>query len=69
MELLDAQGAVKKDYGLTRLVVPPVTGNPTIPTGLVINAQDVEPGAYKLRVTAVDATGHESVRITDLVLM
>jgi VWFA-related protein len=66
MELLDAKGAVKKDYGLTRLVVPPVTGNPTIPTGLVINAQDVEPGAYKLRVTAVDATGHESVRTTDL---
>ncbi len=69
MELLDAKGAVKKDFGLTRLVVPPVTGNPTIPTGLVINAQDVEPGAYKLRVTAVDATGHESVRIADLVLM
>ena len=68
MELLDAKGAVKKDFGLTRLVVPPVTGNPTIPTGLVLNAQDVEPGPYKLRVTAVDATGHESVRTTDIVL-
>ena len=69
MELLDPKtGQVKKDFGLTRLKVPPVTGNPTVPVGLVMSAPEMEAGAYKLRITGVDATGHEFARTADIQL-
>ena len=69
MELLDPKtSAVKKDYGLTRLQVPPVTGNPTIPMGLKLSAPDVDAGPYTLRITGVDATGKEYARTIAIVL-
>jgi VWFA-related protein len=69
MELLDAKtGQVKKDFGLTRLQIPPVTGNPAVPLGLVLNVPDMDAGSYKLRVTALDATGHQSERTADIQL-
>ena len=69
MELLDPNtDQVKKDFGLTRLQVPPLTGNPTIPMGLVLNVADLEAGPYRLRVTAVDATGHQFARTADIQL-
>ena len=44
MELLDPKtGQVKKDFGLTRLQIPPVTGNPAVPHGLVLNVPDWMP--------------------------
>jgi len=69
MEMLDATtGQVKKDFGFVRLPVPPITGNPTVPLGLIVSAPDLAAGAYKLRLTAVDATGHEFARMADFQL-
>ena len=69
MELLDPKtGAVKKDFGLTRLKVPPLTGNPTVPMGLILSAPDLDAGAYQLRITALDDAGHQFARTTDIVL-
>ena len=69
MEILDAKsGQVKKDFGMIRLKVPPLTGNPTVPMGLIVSAPDLDAGAYKLRLTAVDGTGHEFARQTDIQL-
>ena len=69
MELLDpATGKVKKDFGLTRLRLPPLTGSTSIPMGLVVSAPELEPGVYKLRVTALDATGHQATRTIDIQL-
>lgn len=67
MELLDAaSGKVKKDFGLTRLRLPALTGKPAIPVGLVLTAPDLEPGLYRLRVTALDAKNHAASRSVDL---
>lgn len=67
MELLEAvTGKVKKDFGLTRLRIPPLTGSAAIPMGLVITAPELEAGDYKLRLSALDATGRQAVRIVDI---
>ena len=66
VELLDAAGNVKKDLGLTRLVLPPVTGNPTVPMALSLGLTDASAGDFKLRVTALDAKGRESARTVDI---
>lgn len=69
MELLDAAtGKAKKDFGLTRLRIPALTGLAAIPMGLVITAPELEAGAYKLRLSALDATGRQAVRIVDILL-
>ena len=69
MELLDPKtGAVKKDFGLTRLKMPPLTGNPTVPMGLILSAPDLDAGAYQLRITALDDAGHQFARTTDILL-
>jgi hypothetical protein len=69
MELLDAKtGQVKKDFGAIRLQLPPVTGNPTVPLGLIVSAPELEAGAYKLRLTAMDGAGHEFTRSADFQL-
>jgi hypothetical protein len=63
LELLDAKsGEVKKDFGSIRLQIPPVTGNPRVPVGLVVTAPELEAGSYRLRVTAMDATGRAVAR-------
>jgi VWFA-related protein len=67
MDLIDAAtGKVKKDFGLTRLRVPAPNGKTSIPIGLVLTAPELEAGAYKLRVTALDAKGHAAVRVTGI---
>jgi VWFA-related protein len=69
MELLDPKtGTVKKDFGLTRLKTPPLTGNPTVPMGLILAAPDLDAGAYQLRITAMDEAGHQFARTTDILL-
>jgi VWFA-related protein len=69
MELLDpASGAVKKDFGLIRLRLPPITGSPTVPMGLIVTAPELDAGPYKLRLTALDDKQHQAVRTLDIQL-
>ena len=63
MELLDpASGQVKKDFGLLRIRIPPVTGKTTVPAGLVLTEPELPAGPYSLRITALDSLGKEAVR-------
>jgi VWFA-related protein len=69
MELLDPKsGAVKKDFGVMRLDTPQATGSPAIPVGLVITAPELDPGLYRLRITAVDANKHQVARSAGIIL-
>jgi VWFA-related protein len=69
MEILDTAGAaVKKDFGLVRLRLPPLNGNPAVPMGLIVTAPELEPGSYKLRLTALDDNKHQAVRTIDIQL-
>jgi hypothetical protein len=63
MELLDpATRKAVTDFGVMRLKLPPLTGKPAVPLGLVITAPDVPAGSYLLRVTAINSTGKELSR-------
>jgi VWFA-related protein len=63
MELLDpATGKTVSDFGIMRLRLPPLTGKPAIPVGLVVNPPDVPAGRYLLRVTAMSSIGKELSR-------
>ena len=45
-----------------RLKLPPLTGKPAVPVGLVITAPEVPAGPYLLRLTAMNSTGKELSR-------
>jgi hypothetical protein len=67
MELLEkGSGKLKKDFGVLRLRVPPPTGNPAVAMALILSAPDVDAGAYTVRLTALDAAGHQAVRTVDV---
>jgi hypothetical protein len=69
MALVDPKtGQIKKDFGVIRVNVPPITGNPTVPIGLVVSAPDIEAGPYKLLISAGDDAGHKFTRSTDIQL-
>jgi hypothetical protein len=69
MELLDpATGKAKKDFGLMRLPLPAITGSPTVTMGLILDLHDVDAGAWKLRLTALDDNQHQAARTIDLQL-
>jgi len=69
MELLEAGGGkVVRDFGLTRVRVPEVTGTQSVPVGLILNAPEVAAGTYTLRITAMDAANRQAVRTVDVVL-
>jgi len=69
MELLDpASGTVKKDFGLIRLRLPPITGSAAVPMGLIVTAPELEAGPYKLRLTALDDKKHQATRTIDVQL-
>jgi VWFA-related protein len=69
MELLDPKtGELKKDLGITRAQMPPLTGNPRVPVGLVVSAPELAPGLYRLRVVATDSLGHAIARSTGIEL-
>jgi VWFA-related protein len=68
-QLLDPKtGELKKDLGTTHAKIPPFTGNPRIPVGLVVNAPELEAGVYRLRVSARDSAGHAVARSTAIEL-
>jgi hypothetical protein len=39
-----------------------------VPIGLIVTAPDLEPGPYKLRLTALDDKQHQAVRTIDIQL-
>ena len=41
------------------------TGSPAIPVGLSLPLTNVEPGTYRLRVTALDSKERQAVRTID----
>jgi VWFA-related protein len=69
MEILDSKtGATVKDFGLMRLPLPALTGNPAVPMGLVVTAPELPPGPYKLRITALDDKKRQAARTIDIQL-
>jgi hypothetical protein len=67
MELLEqGSGKLKKDFGVLRLQVPAPGGNPVVPMGLILSAPDVDAGSYTVRLTALDAAGHQAVRTIEI---
>jgi VWFA-related protein len=67
VELLDVKtGKVSRDLGLMRLAPPPLTGSTTVPLGLMLDLAETTPGAYDLRITALDAKDRKAVRTTHL---
>jgi len=70
VELVDPKtGKTTRDFGLKRLGVPALNGKTAVPMGLMLDLGDLEPGAYQLRVTALDAKDNKAIRTANLELM
>ena len=70
VELVDPKtGKTTRDFGLKRLGVPPLNGKTAVPMGLMLDLANLEPGAYELRVTALDAKDNKAIRTANLELM
>jgi hypothetical protein len=50
----------------TRVPTPPATGNPVVPLALRLPIGEMPLGAYQLKVTGLDETGHQSTRTANL---
>ncbi len=61
-------GAIKYDTGLQRFDANVPPGSGTVPIGMKIPLDKVEPGTYKLYFQAVDAQNHQSARYTEVVV-
>jgi len=55
IRVLDDKGVVKSDSGGFRIQVPDKGGNPAIPFAAQVPVAKLEPGAYKVEVTALDS--------------
>jgi hypothetical protein len=62
MRLYDAKGAMKFDTGGMRVPVPVAGGNPVIPFAELLPIGALEPGAYKVELTAMDNAKNNFVR-------
>jgi VWFA-related protein len=62
MKVFDAKGTMKFDSKAFRIQVPEKPGNPTIPFAAQVPLTDIEPGVYKLELTAVDTANNTFVR-------
>jgi VWFA-related protein len=62
MRLYDAKGAMKFDTGGMRVPVPATGGNPVIPFAELLPIGTLEPGAYKVELTAMDNAKNNFVR-------
>jgi VWFA-related protein len=58
LRVLDAKGAVKSDSGGFRVPLPEKGGNPAIPFAGQIPVATLEPGMYKVELTAVDSANN-----------
>jgi len=67
LRVLDGKtGAQKEDTGLMRVGLPKQAGNPMVPVGAKIPTESLGPGAYKVEIKAVDDSGKEFKRTTDI---
>jgi VWFA-related protein len=62
IRVFDAKAAVKSDSGGFRIPLPDKGGNPQIPFAAQIPVASLEPGMYKVEVTAVDSLKNTFVR-------
>jgi len=62
IRVFDAKAATKSDSGGFRIPVPEKGGNPQIPFAAQIPVASLEPGMYKVEVTAVDSLKNTFVR-------
>ena len=68
MKVFDAKGTMKFDSKAFRIVVPEKPGNPTIPFAAQVPLTDIEPGVYKLELTAVDTANNTFVRTANFAI-
>ncbi len=68
MRLLDKEGAVKLDSQGQPATGYIRKGNPTVPVALRVPIDQVQPGTYKLELTAADSLGKKTVRTAQLVV-
>jgi hypothetical protein len=66
VRVLDAKGAVKFDSELFRVPLPDKGGNPAIPYAAQIPSATLEPGPYKVELTAVDSANGKVQRTTNI---
>ncbi len=62
LRVLDAKGAVKFDSQPFRIPLPEKGGNPAIPFAGQVPVATLEPGIYKLELTAVDTSDNKVAR-------
>lgn len=69
MKVFDRKtGEQKEDTGVMRLELPAATGNPVIPVGEKVPVAKLNPGSYRLELTAADTAGKQVKRTTDFEL-
>ena len=66
-QLLDLKtGQVKRDLGTSSIVPSAGSASPAVPVGLRLQLADLEPGGYRLQVTAFDDAGHKTSRTAEI---
>lgn len=69
MKVFDRKtGQQKEDTGLMRLQLPEATGSPVIPVGEKMPVMKLDPGSYRLELTAADIAGKQVTRTADFEL-
>jgi hypothetical protein len=63
VRFFDSKGAMKFDTGGFRIPMPEKGGNPAIPMASIMPFDKLEPGIYKVEVTAVDSANAKVARI------
>jgi len=66
LRVLDGKGQQKEDTGLMRVGLPKQAGSPTVPVAAKIPTESLGPGAYQVEIKAVDDSGKEFKRTTDI---
>jgi len=69
MKVFDRKtGEQKEDSGMMRLELPQSPGNPVIAVGERMPVAKLEPGSYRLELTAADTAGKRVQRTADFEL-
>ena len=66
MCLLDKDGAEKLNSGMVEVTNYIRKGNPTVPIALKVPLDQLQPGTYRLELTAADTLGKKATRATTL---
>ncbi len=65
IRVFDAKGVVKSDSGAFRLPLPEKGGNPALPFAAQVPVAKLDPGSYKVVVSAVDSANNKFSRGAD----